>query len=82
MMVPFPIGISAENRDKQSALLGGFQGEDKCFLLDTAEMWDCSKTAEPVGKQEGALWQCSGRDRCQGKRENCWDNCRRNVMHI
>lgn len=38
-------------------------------------------TVRAVGKQEGALWQCSGRDGCWGKRENCWGNCRGKVMY-
>lgn len=85
LTLPLPTGISAESRDKQGALLRGFQGEDsKSFSLDTAEMWDCSErraTARAVGKQEGALWQCSGRDGCRGKMENCWGNCRGKVMY-
>lgn len=37
---------------EQGALLRGFQGEDnKSFLLDTAEMWDCSESGGPRSEQ-------------------------------
>lgn len=52
MMLPFPTGISAENRDKQGSFLSRLQGEDnKSSLLDTAEMWDCSERAGPWTEQ-------------------------------
>lgn len=52
MILPLHTCISKVNRDQQGGILKGFQGEEnKSFLFDIEETWNCSKRGGPWSKQ-------------------------------
>lgn len=83
---PLPICILKLNRDQQGGILEELQGEgNKYFLFDIAGTLIVQRE-EAMVKTVGEREFCSsaqvamGRERCQGRRENCWGNRRVKAM--